>query len=440
MTDTNCNQTESRPTLAPPAQPGLDKSMSVFIPRVFGQTRDAIEELIKLRFDQEGLGIVDRVDFVARDGGATLSAFVHFLQWNDTPGVVAMQRHMRACSDRKGDTSRATCGPPARMDAHTTVEDIPLGQPGTYWLLLENTSKVCRVPPAPECEEDEQEADEKVAIADLMGRLMLQSKRIRDLEQEKKKDSELWTPVLKGLELSERAFPSGTDLREKAGDEAIKRQRRMALLEQGADMDVQCEAQRAATALAEVERLGRRMALLEQGAAKERAATAAALAERTRLREENNMLKERNLELVEEGDKAVTQWREVVGRLRGRPSQREFARMQSELGATRSKLMTQIGETAQVRRELDRLKLSAAPHAPLKRSHSSASAPVSIDALDELREAWRREAMEGPVGANHDADMAAMSERSVRFAQDILVDARGPTVARSLGGEEEEAQ
>ena len=456
MTDTNSNQTEPRrPTLAPPAPPGLDKSMSVFVPRVFGQTREAIEELIKLRFDQEGLGIVDRVDFVARDGGATLSAFVHFLQWNDTPAVVAMQRHMRACSDRKGDTTRGTCGPPARMDAHTIVEDIPLGQPGAYWLLLENTSKACRVPPVPECEEDaEQERDEEIAISDLMERLILQSKRIRDLEQEKKRDAGLWTPVLKGLELSERAFPPGTDLREKAGDEAIKRQRRTALLEEGADMDVQCEAQRAATALAEVTRLKRRMALLEQGAAKERSATATALAEVTRLKRElvakkavaetavclASSLKERNQSLVEEGDKAIAQWREVVGRLRGRPSQGVFERMRSDLAETRGKLMAQIAETAQVRQELDRSKPGASqapPPAPLKRSRTAP--PPQTDSLDELREAWQREGMEGPVGDAHDADMEAMSQRSVRFAQAILVDARGPTVA-VLGAAREVAQ
>ena len=54
--------------------------------------------------------------------------------------------------------------------------------------------------------------------------------------------------------------------------------------------------------------------------------------------------------------------------------------------------------------------------------------------------------MEGPVGDDHDADMEAMSKRTVRFAasppavgaraeagaKDILVDARGPTVATLL--------
>ena len=112
--------------------------------------------------------------------------------------------------------------------------------------------------------------------------------------------------------------------------------------------------------------------------------------------------------------------------------------MESELASTRGKLMTQIGETAQVRQELDRLKRAATgPHAPLKRART---APVATtDALDELREAWRREGMEGPVGDDHDADMEAMSERTVRFAasppagaKNILVDARGPMVATPL--------
>ena len=389
-----------------------DQKMSVFIPRVFGDTREQIEEVIKLRFDQEGLGIVERVDF--HQGAKGLSAFVHFLQWQDTPRAKGFQERLHTCS---AGGRRA----PQRMDAYTEVEGIQVGVRGAYWLLLENTSKQLPTPPPQEEEkDDEQAADEQVAIADLMERLMLQSKRIRDLEQEKKMDADLWTPVLKGLELSARAFPPGTDMREKAGDEAIKRQRRMHLLEEGVDMDVQSEADRATAALAEVERL--ECELVGE--------------------------KERNQSLVEEGDKAVAQWREVVERLRGRPSQREFARMRTELRDARGKLLTQIRETAEVRQELDRFKLAAAatPRAPLKRSRTAPE--VTTDALDELREGWQREGMEGPVGDDHDADMAAMSQRTVRFAasppavhawtasapaaqtaREILVDARGPTVA-----------
>ena len=77
------------------------------------------------------------------------------------------------------------------------------------------------------------------------------------------------------------------------------------------------------------------------------------------------MLRERNRELVEEGDKAVAQWREVVGRLRGRPSQKEFARMRADLRAARGKLLVQIRETAEARHELGRLKRAAGcPRAP----------------------------------------------------------------------------
>ena len=54
---------------------------------------------------------------------------------------------------------------------------------------------------------------------------------------------------------------------------------------------------------------------------------------------------------------------------------------------------------------------------------------MSEEEANELREAWKREGLEGPVGDDHDADMAAMSERTVRFADEVLVDARGPSVA-----------
>ena len=99
-----------------------------------------------------------------------------------------------------------------------------------------------------------------------------------------------------------------------------------------------------------------------------------------------------------------------------------------------------------VRQELDRLKgtvSQAPPTAPLKRARTAP--PPAADTLDELRDAWRREEMEGPVGNDHDADMEAMSERTVRFAasppavsaraeagaKEILVDARGPMGATS---------
>lgn len=414
-----------------------DQEMSVFIPRVFGDTREQIEEVIKLRFDQEGLGIVERVDF--HQGAKGLSAFVHFLQWRETREANELQGRIRACS------AGADQDPP-RMDAFTEVEGISVGVPGAYWLLLENTSKQLPVPPPQEeDEDDEQAAGEQVAIADLMERLTLQSKRIRDLEREKQKNEELWRPVLKGLELSARAFPAGTDLREKAGREAIRRQQRMDLLERGVDMDVQCEADRAGAALAEVERLERELAAVKEAAEAARVSLEKSAELRVALREHNNMLNERNRKLVADGDKAVAEWREVVARLRGRPSQREFARMKSELEATRGKLLAQIRETADVRQELDRLQRAASqapPTAPLKRART---APLpAIDALEELREAWQREGMEGPVGDDHDADMEAMSKRTVRFAAsppaasaraevgaaDILVDARGPAVAQ----------
>ena len=198
-----------------------------------------------------------------------------------------------------------------------------------------------------EDEEEECESDQQVEIADLKERLILQSKRIRDLEQEKKRDTELWTPVLKGLQLSSRAFPPGTDLREKAGGEALRQRHRMELLENGVDIDVQCEAERASEALAEVKRLKRELE------AEREVTTAAQTLDRARsamslgLREENNSLKERNRYLVEELDRLK---REAL-------QPYEFEQMRRDLATTRGKLLVQIGETTQLRQELDRLKL-----------------------------------------------------------------------------------
>jgi hypothetical protein len=200
-----------------------------------------------------------------------------------------------------------------------------------------------------EDEEEECESDQQVEIADLKERLILQSKRIRDLEQEKKSDTELWTPVLKGLQLSSRAFPPGTDLREKAGGEALRQRHRMELLENGVDIDVQCEAERASEALAEVKRLKRELE------AEREVTTAAQTLDRARsamslaLREENNSLKERNRYLVEELDRLK---REAL-------QPYEFEQMRRDLATTRGKLLVQIGETTQLRHELDRIKLEA---------------------------------------------------------------------------------
>ena len=186
-------------------------------------------------------------------------------------------------------------------------------------------------------------------IADLKERLILQSKRIRDLEQEKKRDTELWTPVLKGLQLSSRAFPPGTDLREKAGGEALRQRHRMELLENGVDIDVQCEAERASEALAEVKRLKRELE------AEREVTTAAQTLDRARsamslgLHLLEHSLKERILYLVEELDRLK---REAL-------QPYEFEQMRRDLATTRGKLLVQIGETAQLRQELDRIKLEA---------------------------------------------------------------------------------
>lgn len=195
--------------------------------------------------------------------------------------------------------------------------------------------------------EEECESEQQVEIADLKERLILQSKRIRDLEQEKKRDTELWTPVLKGLQLSSRAFPPGTDLREKAGGEALRQRHRMELLENGVDIDVQCEAERASEALAEVKRLERELE------AEREVTTAAQTLDRARsamslgLHLLEHSLKERILYLVEELDRLK---REAL-------QPYEFEQMRRDLATTRGKLLVQIGETTQLRQELDRLKL-----------------------------------------------------------------------------------
>ena len=101
-----------------------------------------------------------------------------------------------------------------------------------------------------------------MAIADLMERLTLQSKRIRDLEQEKRdagcgrRSSRAWS--------CRRGRSPRAQTCERAGREAIWRRQRMDLLEQGVDMDVQCEADRAGAALAEVGRLERELAAVKE--------------------------------------------------------------------------------------------------------------------------------------------------------------------------------
>lgn len=585
------------------------QDMSVFIPRVFGHSRDAIRELIRLRFDQEGLGIVGRVDFAPMREGASLAAFVHFLQWHDTPAVTAFQAHLRQCSAESLDpeSEQLSRVAPARMAAHTEVEGMPVGIPGTYWLLLENKSKSSPAlplpPPAPE---EDQALDEEVsigqlmdendvlqtALADLQERVVLQSKRIRDLEGEKDADAAMWKPVLKALQLSRRAFPKGTDLREKAAGEAARRHHRLDLLEKGVDMDVQAEANRADAAVSAMKRMEKyadedaklweqvfealnmskdafpvdadmraRAVYLVQSQATRLAAlqsveytepssdeqraneletyrrqVATANAMEASARAEVQALRERNQKLVEEGDEAVAQWRakaeasakaekmaqkdlarahkiqeqlerrnhqlvlegeRAVAWWRAKVLEEQHARTDAESDARESRdelgryqretralttaacakrltsalqrsldeINTDILQTPDapddtwkfayaklrvalpqaVRTELVRMEEQeqepaapatpaatvrehmAPPRAPLKRARTQPSM-MSEEEVKELREAWTREGLEGPIGDDHDADMAEMSKRTVRFADEVLVDARGPVV------------
>ena len=572
------------------------QDMSVFIPRVFGNSRDAIRELIRLRFDQEGLGIVGRVDFATMRDGASLAAFVHFLQWRDTPAVTAFQAHLRQCSAESLDpeVEKLSRVAPSRMPAYTEVEGIPMGIPGTYWLLLENKSKAApALPVPPPAPEEDQAVDEEAsigqlldensalqaAISDLQERVMLQSKRIRDLEGEKDaamtamkrmekyadEDAKLWEQVFEALNMSKDAFPVDADMRARAVDLVQSQADDMealcatALAKLGARKDAERRASlEKLSALKEAEkqaalqrvysaRRGRRGQGVEdtepssdEQHANEletyRRQVATANAMEASARAEAQALRERNQKLVEEGDKAVAQWRakaeanakaekmaqkdlarahkiqeqlerrnhqlvlegeRVVAWWRAKVLEEQHGRADAESDALHyqhaldragrewpsacAKRLTsalqrsldeinadilqtpdapddtwrfayaklRVGLPEAVKAELVRMEEwqqrqepavptspadtarehMAPPPAPLKRARTE-PARMSEEEANELREAWKREGLEGPVGDDHDADMAAMSERTVRFAdQEILVDARGPSVA-----------
>ena len=514
------------------------QDMSVFIPRVFGQSRDAIRELIRLRFDQEGLGIVGRVDFATMRDGASLAAFVHFLQWRDTPAVTAFQAHLRQCSAESLDpeVEKLSRVAPSRMPAYTEVEGIPMGIPGTYWLLLENKSKAApALPVPPPAPEEDQAVDEEAsigqlldensalqtAIAELQESVMLQSKRIRDLEGEKDaamtamkrmekyadEDAKLWEQVFEALNMSKDAFPVDADMRARAVYLVQSQAERLEALQREPSSDEQPRVGRQvaianameASARAEAQALRERnQKLVEEGdkavaqwrAKAEANAKAEKMAQKdlARAHKIQEQLERRNHQLVLEGERVVAWWRaKVLEEQHGRADAESDALhyqhaldragrewpsacvkrltrvLQRSLDETNTDILQtpdapddtwrfayaklRVGLPEAVKAELVRMEEwqqrqepavptspadtarehMAPPPAPLKRARTE-PARMSEEEANELREAWKREGLEGPVGDDHDADMAAMSERTVRFADEVLVDARGPAV------------
>lgn len=428
-----------------------------------------------------------------------------------------------------------------------------MGIPGTYWLLLENKSKAApALPVPPPAPEEDQAVDEEASIgqlldensalqtviAELQESVMLQSKRIRDLEGEKDaamtamkrmekyadEDAKLWEQVFEALNMSKDAFPVDADMRARAVDLVQSQAERLEALQSVENTEPSSDEQHAN----ELDTYRRQVATANAMEASARA--------------EAQALRERNLKLVEEGDKAVAQWRakaeanakaekkaqkdlerahkiqeqlerrnhrlvlegeRVVAWWRAKVLEEQHARTDAESDARESRderdryqrearAMTTAAcakrLTSALQRSLDEIntdilqtpdapddtwrfacaKLRAVlphvvrvelvrmdekwdrqaqepaapptpavtvrehtvpPPAPLKRARTEPSS-MSEEEANELREAWKREGLEGPVGDDHDADMAAMSERTVRFAdQELLVDARGPSVA-----------
>ena len=135
-------------------------------------------------------------------------------------------------------------------------------------------------------------------------------------------------------------------------------------------------------------------------------------------------LDEINADILQTPDAPDDTWRFAYAKLRvGLPEavKAELVRMEEWQQRQEPAVPTSPADTAREH--------MAPPPAPLKRARTE-PARMSEEEANELREAWKREGLEGPVGDDHDADMAAMSERTVRFAdEEILVDARGPSVA-----------
>ena len=308
------------------------------------------------------------------------------------------------------------------MSAYTEVEGIPVGIQGTYWLLLENQSKASpALPLPPAAPEEDQVADEEASIAelllendalqtaidDLQDRVVLQSKQIRDLETYRRQVS-----TANAMEASARA--EARALRERnqklveEGDKAVAQLRAKVLEEQQGRAAAESDARMCQDALDHA-MASRQADLPQQVACAKRLAS----------------VLQRGLDEIDADIKQALgahdeTWNFAYAKLRvGLPEavKTELVRMQQEQEPA---VPTTPAATARGH--------MAPPPAPLKRARTVPSR-LSEDDAEELREAWKREGLEGPVGDDHDADMAAMSARTVRFADEVLVDARGPAVA-----------
>ena len=270
---------------------------------------------------------------------------------------------------------------------------------------------------------------------------MLQSKQIRDLEEQKAapitamqrmekyadEDARMWEQVFEALNMSKDAFPVDADMRARAVYLVQSQAERLEALQSVGDTEPNSDEQHAneveayrrqvstanameASARAEAQALRERIhALLEVGCVQRLAKVLQA------------RLDQMNTEIRQTPGAHNRAWEIAYGTLRsGLPDavKTEIVRMEQE----QQEPAAPTTPVATVREHM------APPPAPLKRAHTE-PLRLSEDEAEELREAWKREGLEGPVGDDHDADMAAMSERTVRFADEVLVDPRGPSVS-----------
>ena len=145
--------------------------MSLFVPRVF---KNITGERIKTSMEGFGLGEVERVDLVSKEGYN--AAYIHFKIWNNTSFVAQFQQRA------------------ADPEQKCTLEyDSPW-----YWIVLENTSakrvgsernkevvnlRDSFVPIAPGLSEEDMDMDNKEMIADIIWELQVMQGEINELRE-----------------------------------------------------------------------------------------------------------------------------------------------------------------------------------------------------------------------------------------------------------------
>tara|TARA_B100002051_G_scaffold113358_1_gene107889 strand:+ start:1658 stop:2980 length:1323 start_codon:yes stop_codon:yes gene_type:complete len=134
----------------------IDQTMSLYIPRVFGDDDEQIKREISEQMASQGVGVTSSVD-VDHSPRGHKQAFVHFSEWLETEDNEALQTDIR---HRHRSVVTAAWGPPP------SISDGKTG----YWILKENMSAQKHAPnPRPAVDQDT---------------LMLQAKTIRDLREE----------------------------------------------------------------------------------------------------------------------------------------------------------------------------------------------------------------------------------------------------------------